>query len=90
MNAWRRQGWLMTAHTQPERRPESEPGFDEAKVRRIICVVVSMIAVSAGSLIGMAESIQAASRLDGYCHRIDEDGRSAFAGKRTASCRYMA
>jgi len=86
MNAWRRQGWLMTAHTQPERRPESEPGFDEAKVRRIICVVVSIIAVSAGSLIGTAEPskrrvgatipVIASTRMAVAVPHLPESGRS--------------
>ena len=86
MNAWRRQGWLMTAHTQPERRPESEPGFDEARVRRIICVVVSIIAVSAGSLIGTAEPskrrvgstipVIASTRMAVAVPHLPESGRS--------------
>ena len=55
----KRKCWLHCRSVQTRSAPAesspSEPGFDEAKVRRIICVVVSMIAVSAGSLIGMAE-----------------------------------
>lgn len=45
----------MTVHTQPDPPHETETGPTEAKVRRVICVVVSIVAVCAGSMIVMAE-----------------------------------
>ena len=79
----------MTAHTQSELQPQT--GLAEAKVRRIICVVVSIVAVSAGSVISTAEPsrrrvgstipVTASTKVAVVVPHLPESGRS-FADTR--------
>ena len=52
----------MNARAKSQLRPEAESGPSEAKVRRAICVVVSVFAIGAGSVIGTAEPLRQRAR----------------------------